>query len=116
LNSPACYRVSLTRSARDDLAGIGRYRASLRGLGDAERLLDSILQTIATLEHFPLRGPAPKELEASGENKVRQTQRGLYRIIYEIIYEVADATVTVFLIADGRRDMQTLLAARLLAP
>jgi toxin ParE1/3/4 len=33
---------------------------------------------------------------------------------YRIIYRIADRHVIVYLIADGRRDMRTLLARRLL--
>lgn len=35
---------------------------------------------------------------------------------YRIIYRVIDAIVYVFLVADGRRDMQALLQRRLLQP
>lgn len=104
------YYVALTTDARGDLGEIARYRAGRRGLDAADALLDAILATIATLEHFPLRGPAPKELAGSGETRVHQILHGVYRIFYE----VAADNVTVFLIADGRRDMQKLLRDRLL--
>ena len=110
MSNPVRYRVSLTPDARNDLAEIGRYRAGKRGLDDAERLLDAVLEAIGKLEHFPRRGPRPKELAGTGESDIHQTQHGLYRILYEVSVE----TVAVFLIADGRRDMQTLLSSRLL--
>ena len=106
----ARYDVALTPDARSDLAEIARYRAAKRGRDDADALLDAILATIATPGHFPLRGPVPKELFDSGEAKVHQTLHGVYRVLYEV---EADA-VTVFLIADGRRDMQKLLRQRLI--
>lgn len=106
------YRVDFTGQARADLAGIGGYIARLRGLDDAEALLDRLTDHIATLETFPLREPAPKELQETSERNVRQTQLGRYRIMYE----VADDSVLVFLIADGRRDIQALLGDRLTRP
>ena len=69
-----------------------------------------MLERIGRLEYLPLRVPVPKELAVTGESKVRRTQHPLYRIMYEVERE----DVTVFLIADGRRDMAARLRDRLL--
>ncbi|HDR16533.1 MAG TPA: hypothetical protein ENN79_13840, partial [Desulfobacteraceae bacterium] len=53
----------------------------------------------------------PKELLALGIREYRE----IFFKPYRIIYRVMDKNVYVLLIADGRRDMQTLLQRRLLA-
>ena len=69
------------------------------------------LELIAPLKRFPERGRHPAELLALGIRDYRETFFKPYRIIY-----YADGKrVYVSLIADGRRDMQALLARRLLA-
>jgi toxin ParE1/3/4 len=52
----------------------------------------------------------PQELQALGISDFRQLLLAPYRLIYR----VAGDTVYVFVIADGRRDMQALLERRLL--
>ena len=59
---------------------------------------------------FPERGAYPRELLALGIRDYRETFFKPYRIIYRIEAK----RVYVYLIADGRRDMQSLLARRLL--
>ena len=61
------------------------------------------------LSESPGRGTRPKELLALGIREYREIFFKPYRIIYRIDGEV----VTILLIADGRRDMQTLLQRRL---
>ena len=104
------FDVELTQGAEDDLEAIYDYLAENRSVDDAEALLDALLEKVAMLERFPLRGNVPKELDALGIREFRQVQLWPYRLIYR----VAGGTVFILLIADGRRDMQTLLEARLL--
>ena len=73
-------------------------------------LLGRLLAAIETLETFPLRGSVPKELDALGIREFRQILVEPYRLIYRL----SGKTVFVMVIADGRRDMQTLLERRLL--
>jgi toxin ParE1/3/4 len=56
------------------------------------------------------RGSYPKELVSLGIKEYRQTFFKPYRVIYR----VADNKVIIYLIVDGRRDMQAVLARRLL--
>jgi toxin ParE1/3/4 len=63
------------------------------------------------LQSFPERGSVPKELEATGSPEFRQLVRPPYRLFYA----VTEHEVLILLIADGRRDMQTLLRQRLLS-
>lgn len=59
---------------------------------------------------MPLRGVNPRELAELGIREYRQVFFKPYRIIYRV---VADR-VYIYLIADGRRNMQSLLSRRLL--
>ncbi|MGH8188321.1 MAG: type II toxin-antitoxin system RelE/ParE family toxin, partial [Steroidobacteraceae bacterium] len=58
----------------------------------------------------PQRGSQPKELRLLGIQEYRQVFFKPYRVIYRVI----DERVIVYVSADGRRDMQTLLQRRLL--
>jgi len=104
------YEVRLTLGAEEDLAAIYDYLAEHRSPDDAEALLGALLAKIGDLEQFPLRGSVPKELAPLGIREFRQILLPPYRLIYRVIGK----SVFVTLIADGRRDMQALLARRLL--
>jgi len=107
----AAYEVRLTRGAEADLEAIYDHMAGHRGADEAEALLARLLAKLGTLERFPLRGSVPKELAPLGIREFRQILLPPYRLIYRIVGKA----VFVALIADGRRDMQALLARRLLA-
>jgi toxin ParE1/3/4 len=62
------------------------------------------------LERYPLRGNIPKELDTLGIREFRQVLMRPYRLIYRVMED----KVFIMIIADGRRDMQTLLERRLL--
>ena len=68
------------------------------------------MQVVESLSHFPERGSYPKELLALGIKEYRQTAFKPWRVIYR----VTGQRVVIYLIADGRRDMQSLLSRRLL--
>lgn len=74
-------------------------------------MLDRLGRVVSDLAHFPERGSYPKELLALGIKEYRQTSFKPYRVIYRVL----DRQVLVYLIVDGRRDMQSLLSRRLLA-
>lgn len=104
------YDVVISRSARTDLETIGDY---LRERFSWERAAEFIAATTARidrLEHFPFRGSVPPEAEGFGPTNYRQIVSGPNRLIYK----VEDRRVTVVLIADGRRDMTSLLRDRLM--
>jgi toxin ParE1/3/4 len=105
------YRVRLTASADRDLDQLYACIAQNRSADDAIELIDALLDRIATLERFPDRGSIPSELAAFGEQGFRQ----ILHLPYRIIYERRGSLVWVHVIADGRRDMQTLLSQRLLS-
>ena len=106
----AKYAVNLSPDAIADLDEIGEYIAKHDAPAKADHVLGKIEDAVMSLEHFPERGAPTKELVALGIREYRET----YFKPYRIIYGIEAATVTVYLIADGRRDMQTLLQKRLL--
>ncbi|HEX8258412.1 MAG TPA: type II toxin-antitoxin system RelE/ParE family toxin [Allosphingosinicella sp.] len=108
--APPRYQVRLTQGAERDLEALYDYLAEHRSADEAEALLEALVGKVETLEDFPERGSVPKELEALGMREFRQILMGRYRMIYR----VAGAAVFVMVIADGRRDMQSLLERRLL--
>ena len=59
---------------------------------------------------IPQRGNYPKELLDIGIREYREVFFKPYRIIYRVV----ENNVYVLMMADGRRDMQTLLQRRLL--
>ncbi len=104
------YGVRLTAGAEQDLRGLHAFRATQAGRKAADALLADIAATAGALSAFPDRGSIPSELQALGMTEYRQTLCKPYRILYRVI----DTTVFVVLIADGRRDMQSVLEHRLL--
>lgn len=105
------YKVLLTAGAERDLESLYDYIAHHDSKAAADRVLDRLLKAAGDLATFPERGSHPRELLALGIHDYRQVFFKPYRLIYRIIR----TEVVVYLIVDGRRDMQTLLAQRLLA-
>jgi toxin ParE1/3/4 len=104
------HTVLLTEGAEQDLEAIYDYIAAFDSSANADYVLDRLLETADSLANFPERGSYPKELLALGIKDYRQTFFKPYRVIYRVIAQ----RVFIYLIADGRRDMQSLLARRLL--
>ena len=104
------YKVPLTAGAEQDLESIYDHIAEFDSTASAKHLLDRLAAVIDSLAAFPERGAYPRGLVALGIRDYRQTSFKSYRVIYR----VRDNKVYIYLIADGRRDMQSLLARRLL--
>lgn len=104
------YGVLLTKGAEQDLESIYDYIAEFGSRKNADYVLDQLTKIIDNLSRTPERGNYPKELSAVGIREYRQTFFKPYRIIYRII----QTNVIIYVIADGRRDMQSVLARRLL--
>ena len=107
---PAKFRVLLTAGAERDLEALYDYVARSDGVPQAHRLLDGLMDAADSLARFPGRGSHPKELAALGIQEYRQVLLKSYRLIYRVV----DRQVLIYLIVDGRRDMQSVLARRLL--
>ena len=106
----AKFKVLLTEGAEQDLEAIHDYIADFDCVANANYMLDQLMAVVDSLSRFPERGSYPKELVALGIKEYRQTSSKPYRVIYRVI----DSQVVIYLIADGRRDMQSVLARRLL--
>ena len=104
------YEVLLTADATRDLEEIYDYIAEYDAPAKADYVLRRIEQVVDNLATFPERGSYPKELLRLGIREYRQSFFKPYRVIYR----VQGKAVYVYLVADGRRDMQTLLARRML--
>lgn len=104
------FAVLLTNDAVRDLNELYDYVALHDSSQKADYVLEQIEKAFSGLSEFPERGAYPKELLALGIREFREIFFKPYRVIYRIM----DNSVYVLLIADGRRDMQTLLQRRLL--
>ena len=104
------YEVLLTAGAEQDLEDIYDYIADSDSPAKADYVLTRLLEAANNLAAFPDRGSHPKELQALGIREYRQTFFKPYRLLYRVI----GRQVFIYVIADGRRDMQSLLQRRLL--
>ncbi len=102
--------VFFTAGAERDLQELYEFVASHDSTAQAERLLDQIEALVADLATSPDRGTHPRELSALGIRDYRQ----VFFKPYRVIYRHTGGKVIIYLVADGRRDMGTLLARRLL--
>jgi len=108
--APAKFQILLTEGAEQDLEATHDYIAEFDCAANANYVLDHLMEIVKSLSRFPERGSYPKELVALGIKEYGQTAFKPYRVIYR----VTARQVIIHLIADGRRDMQSVLARRLL--
>ena len=106
----AKFEVLLTQGAEQDLEAIHDYICEFDCVASTNDVLDALMDVVESLSRFPERGSHPKELLSLGIKEYRQTFFKPYRLVYRI----TDRKVTIYLIVDGRRDMQAVLARRLL--
>ncbi len=104
------FQVVITEDAEHDLEDIVTYIGKHDSPRAAEHVLSRILEIADGLMAAPTRGSVPKELRGLGDQEYRQVFFKPYRLIYRVVGQ----QVVIYLIADGRRDMQSLLARRLL--
>ncbi len=105
------WTVLLTADAERDLENLYDYINEHDVPGKANYVLEQVEKAFTSLAENPHRGAYPKELLSLGIKEYRE----IFFKPYRIIYRAVDNQVYVLLIADGRRDMQTLLQERLLA-
>jgi toxin ParE1/3/4 len=104
------FAVSLTDDAKMDLQDLYEYITEHDAPAKADVVLDKLEALVESLSRFPERGTVTKELRDVGIKDYRE----VYFKPYRVIYRVWAAQVYVYLIVDGRRDMQTLLTRRLM--
>ena len=105
------YEVSLTKDAERDLEEIYRYIAEYESLAKADHVLDRLVKTTEALKTSPDRGFYVNEFRSLGISDYRQVVFKPYRLIYR----VHSKQVIIYVITNGRRDMDSLLARRLLS-
>ena len=106
------FGVFLTADAASDLDELYQYIAVHDSPGKADQVLIHFEKIFDSLAELPERGVFPSELLALGIRDYRE----IFFKPYRVIYRVADEAVYVLLIADGRRNMQSLLQRRLISP
>lgn len=104
------YKVLLTAGAESDLNDLHGYIAEHDSPQNADYVLDKLLEVAESLATFPERGSYPPELLVLGIREYRQAFFKPYRVIYRVIGK----QLIIYVITDGRRDMKSLLARRLL--
>ena len=104
------YAILLTPDAEADLEELYNYIADHDSTANANHVLDRLMAAAKTLATFPERGAVPRELSALGIREYRQ----IFFKPYRLVYRIEAKHVEVYLIVDGRRDMKSLLARRLL--
>jgi len=109
-DEPTTYTVFLTQDAMDDLEAIHDYIYDHDSPASADYVIGKIEKTFGTLTLFPERGGYPLELLEVGIKEYRE----IFFKPYRILYRIQRNNVYVMMIADGRRDLQTLLLRRLL--
>lgn len=107
---PTHYEVLLTQGAEQDLESFHDYIAEFDCVANANYVLDQLMEVVGGLAQFPERGSYPRGLVAQGIKEYRQTALKPCRVTYRVVGD----RVVIYLIVDGRRDMQSVLARRLL--
>jgi len=104
------FSIRFTENAEQDLEDIYVYISSHGFPEKAYYVIEKIEERIMSLSELPERGYIIKELSELGITEYRE----IFFKPYRIIYKLTDNTVYIMIIADGRRDMQTLLQRVLL--
>ena len=108
--APAKFSVLLTKGAEQDLESIHDYISEFDCAANANYVLDELMVAVESLSKVPERGSYPKELVGVGIKEYRQ----IFFKPYRVIYRVTGNQVIIYLIADGRRDMPSVLVRRLM--
>lgn len=104
------FEVLLTQGAEQNLEAIYDYICEFDCVAKANNVLDALIDVVENLARLPERDSYTRELVGLGNKDYRQTFFKPYRVIYRVV----DNKVIIYLIVDGPRDMQTVLARRLL--
>lgn len=104
------YPIRITSAAWRDLEDICTWIAENDSPENAGYVLDRIMEAAESIATFPRRGSRPKELPPGVEAEFRQ----VFFKPYRAIYEVTRNDVVIHLVADGRRNLRSLLLRRLI--
>jgi toxin ParE1/3/4 len=104
------HEILVTEEAEKDILDIWSHIALNDCLKSADYVLKGIGKAISSLEKMPQRGHLPPELERISVFNYLEVHYKPYRIIYQI----SGASVFIYCVMDGRRDVQSVLSRRLL--
>ncbi len=104
------FSVFLTDDAARDLQDLYDYIDLHDVAGKADHVLSEIEKAFSSFTDTPHRGTYPKELLDLGIRDYRE----IFFKPCRIIYRVMDSHIYVYIITDGRGDMQALLERHLL--
>jgi toxin ParE1/3/4 len=107
--SQEIYPIRITSAACRDLEDIHTWIAENDSQENADYVLDKLWEAAEGIAAVPNRGSRPKELPLGMGSEYRQ----VFFKPYRVIYEVRRSEVVIHLIADGRRNLQSLLLRRL---
>jgi toxin ParE1/3/4 len=104
------FDVVWLKSAERDLDDIADYIAELDSTLNAKYVVEKLLVATGSLASHPEAGTRVKELEGVASREYRQVFFKPYRVNYRIMGK----KVFIYVVADGRRDMQAFLMRRML--
>ena len=105
------FAVVLTIDAERDLEEIVEFVETRDSVESADHVFEGIAGTIRRLDVSPRRGRVVPELREVGVSDYREVRWKPYRILY---YFPSERVVSIVAVFDGRRDLEELLARRLL--
>jgi toxin ParE1/3/4 len=103
------FNVRFTLEARADLREIHAQILEKDSRKNADYVAQGIVRAAFDLREYPNRGSYPPELLRKGSRSFRQ----IFFKPYRILYRIRGNTVFIGVIADGRRNLQSLLMRRL---
>lgn len=104
------FEAFFTEDAVRDLDTLLAIYADNNSGGDQEKVIERLRSCVATMTVAPDKCDIARELGSLGIHEYRELVCGEYRLIYRL----ANRKLFIYVIADSRAEMQTLLAQRLL--
>jgi toxin ParE1/3/4 len=102
---PPLLKYRILPTARIGIDEVRSYVVRTFGWEAWRQTSANLQETINHIRQFPDSGHVPAELEGFLDERFRQAISGKNRVIYQ----VRDGTLYVHLVADTRRDLQSLL-------
>lgn len=103
-------KVVILESAEQDIKELRAYLVKNFSHATWLDTYGKLKKAIPVLTDFPFAGSIPDEFEMLNLSQYRQIISGMNRIIYEVRQDI----IYIHVIADGRRNLDVLLAKRLL--
>ncbi len=105
------FDVIWLQTAEQDLNDIADYIAAHDSESNAKYVIDKLIASTRALKSHPEAGTRVKELESVASREYRQ----IFFKPYRVIYRITGKQVFIYIVTDGRRDMQALLIRRILS-